>query len=163
MLVNGSRLGGHVVAVRVGSHESSAPFSFVLDGDRPVQFRNDFETVFLSIPDLRFPPCARMSCFFLNCNVHVLVAFRVLSRPASPSLLVWLLGRSVHSVGHALYYRCALQWLSGEKGTRAVIGHCSTPKSLPQYVRCESGPVSVFFFFLIFRFFLFFKLFFLFF
>ena len=27
-------------------------------------------------------------------------------------------------------------------GTRAVIGHRSTPKSLPQFVRWESGPVS---------------------
>ena len=46
LLVSGSWLGGHVVAVRVGSHESSVPFSFVLDGDRPVQFRKRFGNCF---------------------------------------------------------------------------------------------------------------------
>jgi len=52
--MNGSWLGGHDVAVRAGSLESSDPFSVVLDGDRPLQLRSDTETVFLDEPDLRF-------------------------------------------------------------------------------------------------------------
>jgi hypothetical protein len=51
--VNGTWLGGHEVAVRAGSLESSDPFSVVVDGGRPVQLRSDSETVFLDEPDLR--------------------------------------------------------------------------------------------------------------
>ena len=51
--VNGSWMGGHDVAVRAGSLESSDPFSVVLEGGRPLQLRSDAETVLLDESDLR--------------------------------------------------------------------------------------------------------------